>query len=906
MNPDYAISQSIVYETMPDLIKRGTSAFSQGNYVEAATAFQKLESIYSEEPEWQETRLGEKLIPLAGYAAFRAGLYDQAVDSLGTFLELGSSSYSQEVFVKYTLALTLKKKGENEKALKAFEEFREATSSISQQGIAFIHEADIHIDSGQSTTAMSLLHGVTESEVAIRVQTQARLRLLQEEIKQGKLFEAAKTLFKSHWHSDTMPELALLAFLAIEAGDAFIEQGLHDEALRAYQLVPSKKVLIEKQAQKLDELKNVFEKRRREVGMGNFMWMDFYEKVIQTAEIQLETLKTAPDYSDQLLLRRGKASLLAGRPYESWLLFERLANDSSSDYMEQGHLNWILAAKELNRFAAAIAIAETYLQLYPSSNSVDDALVLIASSLIETQQYVEAIKILSELSESASNHDRRISSLYQRGQCHMQIGNYSVARADFDKVTLNTSEPILAQRAKLWSGVSLFLESDFEEALSTFNDLYTKAKSRDLKGEALYRAACCKYSLYSYDEASKLLVEYSNQFAGHAREFEAQLLLGDSYYALSRLEDAISRYQSIPADAPRLAHLAAIQTALAYEEANQHEEAIRTLQRRSRIESDPYNFTEVQLIYAEMQLKRGAQKDAHEALKLATVKHGNSLIAENMLDAVEQLIDLKKDDYSVHYDRALDQREYRLAARLGLLRALKLRDNDLIFQSNEAFLELANEIPIEEFPPECLAYIGLELVKLGFANGPQFLESLLDKYPNSNYASFAYYGFAKSEEEAGRLGAALGWLDRIGTRDINSPIYVDTLQLEGSARMHLGEYTAAKVAFETILSFRWASSKQKAECLLSLAKLKELEGYPKQAVAYCQRVFTLYPGITEAAAQGYLASAEYLVQIEEIEKAVEILDEFLGRQEFKQTEQFKTAQDLYSRLSETHRKERES
>ena len=906
LNPNCMRSQNIVYETMPELIERGTTAFSRGDYSEAATAFQKLQSIYSEEPEWQETRLSEKLMPIAGYAALRAGLYDQAIESLGTFLDQGSPAYSQEIFAKYTLALTLKKKGEHEKALKAFLEFRESTSSASQQGIALIHEADIHLKSGQSSVATRLLHGVTESEVAIRVQTQARLRLLQEQIKLGELNEAAKTLLKSPWQSDTMPELALLAFLAIESGDAFIKNELYDEALRAYQIVPSKSVLLEKQVQKLAELKNVFEKRRHNVGMGGFMWTNFYEQVIQSAASQLEALKEAPDYTDQLLLRRGRASLLTGRPFESWLLFERLAHDSSSNYMEQGHLNWILAAKGLHRFTAAISIAKNYLQLYPGSDSVDDALMLIASSLIDSQQYDEAIKALTELSENAANQDYRISSLYQRGQCHMRLGNYPVARADFDNVALKASEPILAQRAKLWSGISQFLESDFEEALSTFNDLYAKTGSRELKGEALYRAACCQYSLYSYEEAIKLLVEYSNQFAGHAREFEAQLLLGDSYYALNRIEDAISRYQTIPLGVPDLAHLAAVQTAFAYEQANQYEDAIRTLERRSRLEHDPYNFTEVQLVYAEMQLKQGTQNGALDALDLAVVKHGNSLNTENMLEAIKQLTTLRKGNYTVLYNLALDQRRYRLAARLGLLRALDLRDKDLLFQSNEAFLELANEIPIEELPPECLAHIGLELVKLEFENGPRLLESLLVKYPNSNYAAFAYYGFAISEEAAGQLGAALGWLNRIGTRDINSPIYVDTLQLEGSARMHLGEYAAAQVAFETILSFRWASSKQKATSLLSLARLKDLQGHPKQAVAYCQRVFTLYPGITDAAAKGYLASAEYLVQIEENAKAIEILDEFLGRQEYRQTEQFKIAKGLYSRLSEAQGKEQKS
>jgi len=92
--------------------------------------------------------------------------------------------------------------------------------------------------------------------------------------------------------------------------------------------------------------------------------------------------------------------------------------------------------------------------------------------LIESQQYDEAIQALTELSENAANHDYRVSSLYQRGQCYMRLGNYSVARADFDNVAFNASESMLAQRAELWSGISQFLESDFENALSTFNDLY--------------------------------------------------------------------------------------------------------------------------------------------------------------------------------------------------------------------------------------------------------------------------------------------------------------------------------------------------------------------------------------------------------------------------------------------------
>ena len=75
------LSQTVEFETMSDLVNRGANAFAEGDYLQAASAFQKLESIYSQEPEWKSNRLGAKIAPFAGYAALKAGLFDQAISS---------------------------------------------------------------------------------------------------------------------------------------------------------------------------------------------------------------------------------------------------------------------------------------------------------------------------------------------------------------------------------------------------------------------------------------------------------------------------------------------------------------------------------------------------------------------------------------------------------------------------------------------------------------------------------------------------------------------------------------------------------------------------------------------------------------------------------------------------------
>ena len=883
---------------MSGLIDRGSQAFSQGDYPQAASAFRKLQSLYSNEPDWHASRLSEKIMPLAGYASLKAGLYEQAIDSLETFLQEDNPAYSQETFAKYSIALALKRNGDFPDALDAFSVFRETSHSTSQQSIARIHEADIHFQSDQPQAALEALSSVIDSDAAIRIRTQARLIATREYLNQKDFSNVSKFLLKTTWSSDTMPELAMLAFLSIEAGDAFLANNRPQDALKAYQLVPNKETLINQQTDKLDQLKGTFETRRKSVGMGGIMWTDFYEQLIRSATGQLEALQNGDDYSDALLLRRGRASLLSNRPYEAWLLFERVARYSEGDVAEHGQFHWILAAKELGRYATAVEIAQEYLSRYPSSDSVDDVLYLIAHTLMDAQRFEDAILALSQLAESAVDPQLRTACLFQRGQCYLRIGNSSTARNDFEQVVESELNSPIGEKSKLWIGISHFLEGSFENALVVFETLSKGTENQELKGEVLYRSATSLYSLYRYKDAELLLQSFFVDHRSHPREYEGKLLQGDCLFAQNRFEDAIKRYQTIPADYPELAHLAALQSSDAYRELGVLGEALAVLRRRAKLSQDPYRTIEIHLASASLQSENDDFDGALASLDETIEKYGDHPESENLFDVLQMRHSLKPFELPQSYTEAIDGERLSLAARFGLLQALELRKQDQPFRSKEIALKVANEIPLEKLSPECLAYIGLDLVKLDFDSGVSLLEELVNLYPESEYRSFAYFGFAQKEADATQLDTALGWLNRIPKSDFDSPIYIEALALEGRIRSRLGEFATAQKTLERIFSFRWANSRQKADTLIALAELKSNQGEPKQAIAYYQRVFTLYPGIVDAAAKGYLGSAKHLVEIDEPIKAYETLDEFLGRSEFANTPQFHEAKNLAENLSE--------
>lgn len=893
----FASSQTIEFETMSDLVNRGAQAFASGDYVQAAHAFQKLESVYSTEPEWEANRLGSKIAPLAGYAALKAGLFDQAIASLQQFASEESSGLGQELFVKYTVALALKNKGAFAEALDAFAHFRESTQSVSQQSIAWIHEADIHAKQSDFDSAATILGQVSESaSTAIRIRTHARIRLLQAQLDQKDYPQAAKTLLGRPWESDTMPEMALLAFLSIEAGDSFLSNGFIEEARQAYRLTPSKDALVERQKRKLEDLKQTFQARKASVGMGGIMWTDFYEQLIGAAAVQLSALEESDDYSEPLQLRRGRSALLSKRGHEAWLIFERLSQAANKEVAEVAHFNWILAAKELNRYSSAIAIARDYLNAYPASESVDDALSLIAHTLIDAGRYHNAIAALSELITNAADPILRTVSIYQRGQCYLRIADYGNARFDFIQVENEATSSDLVDRAILWRGISHFLQNDLDGSLPVFASLMTASQNGEIRGEAHYRYACCLYTNYDYTKCATSLLEFANSYSGHPRQYEARLLLGDAYAANNELEAALEQYHTVPGEIEEIGHLAAIQSAQTSKELGRISEALESLEAQFKLTRDPFKSVEIQLLAAELQLQLGEMDRAYRLLQETIADHGDNPVAENMMELISFMDTIEPIQALPLKTNALAKNQFRLAGRYWLFHALEQKDADQIYQSRESLLALANEIPIEQLPPECLAHLGLELTQMEFDLGPSMLDRLTTMYPDSYYVPFAYFGFAVEESRAKNYAVALGWLKRMGPTDIDLPIFVDSLILEGKLRTEVGEFSQAQETLEKALSYRWASSNQKANCLLELAELKKRQGQLEQAIAYCQRVFTLYPGAIDASATSYLLCAQHLTEIQEPAKAREVLEEFMGRSEYRHTESFQEAKQLLAYL----------
>jgi len=168
-------SPNISYDTLESLIQKGVNAFSSGNYPASSEAFQSAFDTYRHEPEWEESRLSEKILPLSGFASLKAGLYDRSIMALALFLEEESYAYSQEIFARYALVLSYQKNGDIASAIAECNTLEESAHSHSLKSLAALRRAQLLLDSGKESEGAKLLIEIAQSEGAQRVRQQARL-----------------------------------------------------------------------------------------------------------------------------------------------------------------------------------------------------------------------------------------------------------------------------------------------------------------------------------------------------------------------------------------------------------------------------------------------------------------------------------------------------------------------------------------------------------------------------------------------------------------------------------------------------------------------------------------------------------------------------------------------------------
>lgn len=897
---------SLQAATFQEQVDLAVSAFSEGDYITAYWQIETLELDYGDEPEFVDPEFQIRTLPIRAYASLMA---DRPTDALIYFRKLLLSHQPKpavRAFVLYNIAVAYSQTGASAKAAESYKNFREIYPNSNEAALALLQEADLRNQFGQTEAALTLLDNFYLSDGPTSLRMQARLKALQIASDTMQVDRTTDILFNTDWSVQDMPDIAVLSFSALEAGNLFLENGHYSNAIRAYRLVYPRDVLAKKQRERLLATQYALE---TEAAFASSIWKSHSQQLISRLQRQLSTLEGMEDYTPALYLRSGQAYLLASRFREATILFRTVALDQNfdKDTRAQAHYRWIVSLCEAETWQTARDVADTFLAEHPQHALAQSALFLISRSYQGEGQFNQAIEVLDQLIANYPKDPQAARWYYTRGYNYCVLENQPKARENFSSGLEQFPKSPLAEQTELWLALTYFFERNYTESLKRLDALLTKAEGHPLEPEVLFRIANCHYAERDYEQTLEIADTLIETFPDHHRVNEMLALKGDTYMGLGELIKAASIFRKVPADDAQIFDYATFQANKIYkalERFDLMQTHLEAYVAREDANERPRVSEALYWIGWSLQQENRAE-EAFPIFEDALTRFGNDPKARAVGSILSAFAKLhrqheKQSNQSVQsFDIWLQQQtetsltEAKLTwfARLTLFRAdLSLAQGNAEAADN-IVLTIHPFVPIGEQDPQTLARVGILLAEKGYSVADEYFEYILDEYPKRSERAAAYYGKALLASEQNQLDSARRWLTRFLEETPTHPLAADARLLVAEIFTRQGLYEAAAAICNEILQLKAMRGRPHARALAELARIQTEQAQLKPAIAYWQRIYTLYRAYPELIAEAYWQSAQLFLEIGDPVAARNTLTEMLEDSRLSHYDAYQAASD---------------
>ena len=912
-------------KTLQSLISISSQALAKGEYAYAAEIFNKLEREFGEDAEYSKESFQKVIMPIRGYAQLMSGRPEEAIDTLNGFLKKYPDAEGKRGVAFFTLGRAYEDANKLQKAMDCYRQFEQLSPGNTEVALTTMRRAEILFKQDNQIESIALLNAFYVSDVAYTLRIQARLRALQHCLAIDDIDAAKLILFNTEWSISAMPELAVLAFSALRVGDILLAANDGHSALRCYRLTPPKNILIQAQEKRLREIQTVYQERASLIAPSNDrVWADYYRRLISQIESQLEHLKNAEDYTPGFLLRYGQAFLLADRPREAWTVFESLASDEAfnEEIRTTAHYRWIVAAGALEYWDDALQLAQQFTERYPHSPFVPQALFLVAEAYRGLHNYQQAINILTKLIKKYPDHSLNFRWRFNRGFCHLLDVRFSSAREDFTRFLNEYPSAALSVNARFWHAQCWFFEKKYHSALSEFDDLVLDVKRHPLVPEISYRRASTLYAMRNYDKALTEINRYLNEYFRHQRYHEALVLKGDILMGKGELVTARKVFAEISPASKNLFLYAVFQVGKIFRALEDYDELIShfeaylrddDLGTKQRVSEALYwigwahaqqdNIEQSFHIYIDELQQFGNIPETNEVMLVLKAlddlrQQYHHRDASSLLDNHSLITAISFESWlKAERKDAFTSGKLTYYSRLNLYLADRLEKQKRMNEAHVLLMEIIKKVPIEFLDADGLGKTGMVLEQLGNPSAADRFDALLEKFPQHPQRALAYYGLAKLSLENKNYPKVLSFTERLTAELPGHRLATESGLMRGKTLIKMDRADEAISHYEALLRLKSAGWRIHARALQGLAQAQLALGDPGKAVAYYQRIYTLYRAYPELVTDAYMQSAKIFEAMGDLHAALNTLEEMLNSDELHGIEIFPQVQVERNRLA---------
>ncbi len=419
--------------------------------------------------------------------------------------------------------------------------------------------------------------------------------------------------------------------------------------------------------------------------------------------------------------------------------------------------------------------------------------------------------------------------------------------------------------------------------------------------EISYRRASTLYAMRHYEPALTEINQYLSKYSHHQRWTEAQVLKGDILMGQGELMAAVKLFNTIVPESQVLFHYSIFQIGKIYRVLEDYKGLINHFEwfiHRGDI-SEKQRVCEALYWIGWAYARQEKTSKAFPLFIDALQTYGNKIEANEVMEILKALDDLhqrsKHDSGSkivydhpllttwnfetwleAEVDKAFTANKLTYYSRLKIYLSDRREKQKRINEAHVLLMEIAKKVPLEYLDAEGLGRTGLILEKLNDPSTEERLNMLLGKFPSHPQRALAYYGLGRVFIKTANYAQALSYLERLDEELPGHPLATESAFMRGSTLTKMDHALEAIPIYDRLLHLKSARGRNHARALQGLAEAQLSLGHQDKAVAYYQRIYTLYRAYSELVADAYLQSAKIFETMGDLPAAFNTLEEMLN------------------------------
>ena len=911
-------------------------AFNAGKWGEAAGGFEAAIKLIITDKAPQLP----PLLYLTGAAYFNGQDNGKAIDTFKKYLAKFPNG-ERALEVKLGLARSNLRAKKFDEAAKLFHEF-EAIPALRDE--AMTSEVQAYREGGKPEQAIAVLERQIAPEIRTSPQANGAITLAQlyaEKKESGKAVALLKTL---ETKAALIENPVGLNAIAVKLGDEFLEEKKFADALTAYRAVRAREEVLKFQQNRIAATTARIDYNLK-AAVGNPALMAQVQmqntqlkETLEESKTMLTEFEKLPDFGPALLMRMARVFYDSEKRWESIVVYNKLLTRyPDSKEREAALFGEVIAYAEVEQPKRCQQVCEQYLKEFKDGPNAGTVGYLSGAVALQAQDFKGAETYFGTMLEKVPNSAYKEEMRYLLGNTRFMLGKFDEALKDYNKYLGDYPNGANVEEVTYRIALCSVFTGDYEKGLGLLNAYLEKYPQGIMASDGRYRVMVCKYAASLYPDVLKDAEAWLHDYPNNPQEGEVEALVGDSYAAQNKLEEAVTAYQ-------RSYKTSVTDEVLNYSlfEASKHLQKLGKWAEVSKmfeefVRSKPDHPAVVSAMYwiGKARAKEGRMEEA----KTVMVENLKKYIAEPKREAVELLLqqlaqfcskrprppappptpatpapvaaksgaatpvpppeppaatpppydayaELAKQVAPLEDSTNTTTKARLLYAKIELAKLIKKQDD-----ADKMYLEMADRFKPEDLSPYLLTQIGDFLLFRGdHEKAAGFFQKLKDDYPKSDYLDYAYVGlgevaFAKKDYPQA-LELFTDALDKIGA---SSKVKEATV---GKAKtlLALKQYPEAKKLFEQVASVREWRGESTAFAVFSLAEIEAQQGKYAESIALYRRVFVAYQKYLPWVAKSYLKAADSFDKMGKRQDAIDNLKEMLRNEKlvkFPETEEAK-------------------